>query len=243
MAFGVRRTTWTLATILTVCLLAASRASVSRLVRRLGLKLKRAAPRQRSPDEKYAEKVAAIKAARAGSATVVFADAASLHRLPTLGRSYAKTGRKPPLVGGNAPDDTRAVWGAVDARTGQTYFLPTPRATAQYYLEFVARLLREIEGPVTLVVDNCIVHFCKDAKAFYGRHAGRLTVLALPTYAPFLNPVERIWGKMRREVTHNHPFPTMEELKKHLVGWIADTEGERESILHLTAGCLAKTAT
>ena len=42
--------------------------------------------------------------------------------------------------------------------------------------------------------------------------AGRLVLLYLPTYSPWLNPIEMLWRHFRREVTHNELFPTVKAL-------------------------------
>jgi transposase len=42
--------------------------------------------------------------------------------------------------------------------------------------------------------------------------AGRLVLLSLPTYSPWLNPIEMLWRHFRREVTHNELFPTVKAL-------------------------------
>ena len=42
--------------------------------------------------------------------------------------------------------------------------------------------------------------------------AGRLVVLYLPTYSPWLNPIEMLWRHFRREVTHCEFFENMKAL-------------------------------
>ena len=42
--------------------------------------------------------------------------------------------------------------------------------------------------------------------------AGRLVLLYLPTYSPWLNPVEMLWRHYRREVTHCELFASIEAL-------------------------------
>ncbi len=42
--------------------------------------------------------------------------------------------------------------------------------------------------------------------------AGRLVLLYLPTYSPWLNPIEMLWRQFRREVTHNELFQTVKSL-------------------------------
>ena len=42
--------------------------------------------------------------------------------------------------------------------------------------------------------------------------AGRLILLYLPTYSPWLNPIEMLWRHFRREVTHCEFFESMQAL-------------------------------
>jgi transposase len=42
--------------------------------------------------------------------------------------------------------------------------------------------------------------------------AGRLVLLSLPTYSPWLNPAEMLWRHFRREVTHCELFDNIDAL-------------------------------
>ena len=42
--------------------------------------------------------------------------------------------------------------------------------------------------------------------------AGRLVLLYLPMYSPWLNPIEMLWRHFRREVTHCELFETKQAL-------------------------------
>jgi putative transposase len=44
--------------------------------------------------------------------------------------------------------------------------------------------------------------------------AGRLVLLYLPTYSPWLNPIEMLWRHYRREVTHCELFESITALVK-----------------------------
>jgi hypothetical protein len=41
----------------------------------------------------------------------------------------------------------------------------------------------------------------------------------LPTYTPKLNPVERFWKQLPRQVTHTHFFQSMERLMDAVVSF------------------------
>ena len=42
--------------------------------------------------------------------------------------------------------------------------------------------------------------------------AGRLVLLYLPTYSPWLNPIEMLWHHFRREVSHCELFVSVKAL-------------------------------
>jgi putative transposase len=42
--------------------------------------------------------------------------------------------------------------------------------------------------------------------------AGRLILLYLPTYSPWLNPIEILWRQFRRKITHCEMFASIDAL-------------------------------
>lgn len=42
--------------------------------------------------------------------------------------------------------------------------------------------------------------------------AGHLILLYLPTYSPWLNPIDMLWPQFRREVTHCELFASIDDL-------------------------------
>ncbi len=60
--------------------------------------------------------------------------------------------------------------------------------------------------------DNAITHQDDEVEAVVRGAAGRLILLYLPTYSPWLNPIEMLWRHFRREVTHCELFTTVKEL-------------------------------
>ncbi|MBJ6128341.1 transposase [Microvirga splendida] len=57
--------------------------------------------------------------------------------------------------------------------------------------------------------DNASTH---EVEAVLRGAAGRLALLYLPTYSPWLNPIEILWRQFRREVTHCELFDTVQDL-------------------------------
>lgn len=60
--------------------------------------------------------------------------------------------------------------------------------------------------------DNADTHEEEEVEAVVRAAAGRLVLLYLPTYSPWLNPIDMLWRHFRREVTHCELFATKQAL-------------------------------
>lgn len=60
--------------------------------------------------------------------------------------------------------------------------------------------------------DNADTHEDDEVEVVVRAAAGRLILLYLPTYSPWLNPIEMLWRHFRREVTHCELFETKQAL-------------------------------
>ncbi len=55
--------------------------------------------------------------------------------------------------------------------------------------------------------------------------------MALPTYSPKLNLIERLWKHLRRKVTHNHLFDGIANLVAAVEKFFTDLDGRRSEVL------------
>jgi putative transposase len=85
-----------------------------------------------------------------------------------------------------------------------------------------------------VVVDNYRIHFAKPVQAFLQAHQDEIELVCLPTYSPKLNPVERFWKHLRRKVTHNHLFQTMEQLMEAVSSFFRDMAAAPDLVRHVT---------
>jgi len=60
--------------------------------------------------------------------------------------------------------------------------------------------------------DNASMHQDDDVEEVVRGAAGRLVLLYLPTYSPWLNPIEMLWRHFRREVSHCELYETVKTL-------------------------------
>lgn len=73
-------------------------------------------------------------------------------------------------------------------------------------------LERHPQQTVYVAWDNANTHADDEIEALVRGAAGRMVLLYLPTYSPWLNPIEMLWRHFRREVTHCELFETIKAL-------------------------------
>jgi transposase len=183
------------------------------------------APRgQRKEDPAAPLKLALIDQAVASAATLLYLDECDLHLLPVIRACWMKGPRvRVPTPGQNAK---RALFGALDARTGQLHYLVRPRKRAAQFVEFLEALAAAYPvGEVILVLDNVITHDAKLVRAWLARpeHA-RFRFLWLPKYSAHEhNPIERVWGLMKDAVAANRLHGSIDLLVEEADRFFATT--------------------
>jgi transposase len=103
--------------------------------------------------------------------------------------------------------------GAVNYCTGETVVLFKRRKRRMEIAELLEALLEtHPTGTIYVAWDNAGTHADDEVEMVVRAAAGRLVLLYLPTYSPWLNPIEMLWRQFRREVTHNELFQTVKSL-------------------------------
>jgi transposase len=105
--------------------------------------------------------------------------------------------------------------GAVNYHSGETIVLVRRRKRRKEIAELLDTLLEKHPDETIYVAwDNANTHQDDEVEAVVRGAAGRLVLLYLPTYSPWLNPIEMLWHHFRREVTHCELFKNIKELIK-----------------------------
>ena len=103
--------------------------------------------------------------------------------------------------------------GGVNYHTGETVVLIRKRKRRPQIAEFLETLLDKHPDQIIYVArDNYSFHQDQEVEAVVRGAAGRLVLLYLPTYSPWLNPIEMLWRHFRREVTNYELFETVKAL-------------------------------
>lgn len=176
---------------------------------RLGLRWRRprlAMPRKTDP-EKAAKQWRIVEAViGAGpAAAILYADESRVQTLPLVRAMWSWVGQqwRVPTPGSNA---TRAVFGALEIRTGRWTYLTRERMRTEDFLAFLAHLLLAYpQHPIILIVDNYSSHTAGAVKEWLAEHP-RLQLHFLPTHCSHLNPVERIWLQLKGALAANRLY-------------------------------------
>jgi len=147
---------------------------------------------------------AAKKNARRRHAWLVFEDESGLSQHPVVGRTWAPRGETPVLTHVGANWQRLSIAGALafrwDGRRTRFFFQTQPGSyTDRTLIGFLRDLKRHFRRQaVVLIWDGLPAHKSRAMRAYLGRQRAWLTVERLPGYAPELNPIELIWGNLKR---------------------------------------------
>jgi transposase len=141
-----------------------------------------------------------------------YADEFNVSWLPTLRAMLSPKGQQVMIP---TPGQPKAHYGlgAVNYHTGETVVLIRPHKRRQEVAELLQALVdKHPTGTIFVTWDNANTHEDDEVEAVVRAAAGRLVLLYLPTYSPWLNPIEMLWRHFRREVTHCEIFETIKLL-------------------------------
>lgn len=141
-----------------------------------------------------------------------YADEFNVSWLPTLRAMWSPKGQQVMIPTPGQPKVHYGL-GAVNYHTGETVVLIRQRKRRLEVAELLQALLdKHPTGTIFVAWDNANTHEDDEVEAVVRSAAGRLVLLYLPTYSPWLNPIEMLWRHFRREVTHCEIFETVKLL-------------------------------
>lgn len=103
-------------------------------------------------------------------------------------------------------------YSAISPHSGESFSLFLPEVNTEMMNLFFEEFSKAYsDKKILLILDQAGWHKAKDLKA-----PQKTTLLFLPPYSPELNPVEKLWQWLRKEVTHNNLFKTLDDLMNAL---------------------------
>lgn len=132
--------------------------------------------------------------------------------MPTLKAMWSPKGQQVMIQTPGQPKKNYGI-GGVNYHTGETVVIFRKRKRRPQIAEFLQALVdKHPNETVYLAWDNVNTHQDDEVEAVVRGAAGKLVLMYLPTYSPWLNPIEMLWRHFRREVTHCEIFETVKAL-------------------------------
>ena len=219
-----------------------TQTTISKALRRAGIRWRRAKRRVHSPDPLYVVKRQRVEQLRqlalAGglssqssarrrsdeppkSAYLAFLDSTDLHWNPDIGATYGAAGKQLKVDSPGLENPWYALFGSLIFPSGEGLYTIHHRKRAAELLEHLQLLIDLDPGAFWFVVlDNASAHTTAAVHSFEQQHLDRLELVYLPTYSPHLNLIERLWRLMRSQVTRNRFYQSLSALTDVAVNWL-----------------------
>ena len=137
----------------------------------------------------------------------MFQDEAGFGRISEPKRCWAPKGIRP-IIPRHHIREYRYVYGAVEPRTGDSFFLVLPYANTQCMDLFLSELSKEYPcDMILLCVDRASWHTTKKITL-----PANIEMFFLPPATPEMNPIEQIWKEIRTRSFKNEAFKTLEKV-------------------------------
>lgn len=182
----------------------------------------------------FVQQVVAEAQASAGRVVALFQDELTYYRQPTIAWAYAKRGQQAPRAQRSHQTNTATrVTAVLNPLDGQVDYWQGSRISTDRLVSFYQQVRQAypLAEQLYLVQDNWPVHYHPDvlvaleeqesdwprsvpkhwptepsatAKRRYGALQLPIQLVSLPTYASWLNPIEKLWRWLKQDVLHLH---------------------------------------
>jgi transposase len=159
-------------------------------------------------------------------AVILYGDESRLQLLPLIRAMWHWVGQQVriPTPGTNV---SRALFGALEIRTGQWTYLVRERIRKEDFVAFLEHLLVVYSNvPIILFVDNYSSHTAHLVRDWLDSQQ-RLQMYYLPKYCSHLNPVEGIWLRLKGKVAADRLYGSIQALLEAVDVFFREMSPER----------------
>jgi transposase len=161
--------------------------------------------------------------AKREKAEIQWGDEMGLRSDHQTGTSYAPRGRTPVIAGTGKRFSCNMI-STITNRGTLRFMVFTRRFTAGVFIEFLGRLLRQVDRKVLLVVDGHPVHKARQVKRWLATRRDRIELFFLPGYAPQLNPDELLNQDVKSNALGRRRPANQSDLIADVRGYLRSTQ-------------------
>ena len=221
-----------------------SLSGLSKLLKRMHVSYKRGRLAVHSPDLQYEVKLARIRQAYQQMqhdpthVVLLYLDEHLVGRYPTLARCYSSTGAPGMLARQYAGYNSMLrIIGCLDAANGAVLAKRYGSITVDNFLTFLQRVEEQYPNAevIYIALDNWSVHVNERVLPALQARQSKIQLLFQPTYAPWTNPMEKVWLRFNEDVSHMHPhWAKWQPWRLRIDEWIAEVRPASEAMLSAT---------
>jgi transposase len=219
-----------------------SQGTISKAIKRAGVRWRRAKLTVQSPDPLYVVKRQRVEQLKQKAlngtlssqdaehpppqsekkqAYFAYFDSTDLHWCPDIGTVYTVEGEQIKVRSPGYQNPWYALFGSLIYPSGEgVYTVHTNKRHQE--VETHLQLLIDLDPDAFwfVVLDNASAHTTQKLEPFAQQNQSRLELVFLPTYSPHLNLIEILWRFMRGQVTRNHFFDSLVAEAEAVVNWL-----------------------
>ena len=202
---------------------------MSRLLSRLGIRLKRPKPIVECPWTKACRTrrlrtIERLVENLPADEVVLYLDEVDIHLNPKIGPDWMKRGRQTEVLTPGC-NQKRYLAGAWDPKTRRLIYVEGERKNRLLFLDLLYKLATQTYPDakrIHLILDNYGIHDSRQVRlAMKSAAAERLKLHFLPPYCPDHNRIERIWKDLHDNVTRNHRWRPWRNLATDVRSYLA----------------------
>jgi len=244
--YDLPRSRWSLALLRqTISWLAGKSLScISQLLKRIHVSYKRGHRAVHSPDLLYDVKLARIRAAyqqmqeHPTRVVLLYLDEHLVGRYPTVARCYSSTGAPGMEARQYAGYNSMLrIVGCLDAASGAVIAKRYGSVTVDNFLMFLQIVEKQYPDAevIYIALDNWSVHINERVLPALQARQSKIQLLFQPTYAPWTNPIEKVWLRFNEDVSHMHPhWAKWQPWRLRIDDWIAQVRPPSQAMLRAT---------
>ena len=182
-----------------------------------------------------------LKDADQKEAYLVFIDESGFLLSPNIRRTFAPRG-KTPIIRTSDPHGRISAIGALAISPKQkrpSFYYGLLSNNANYrsdsVVQFVDKVIQRISRPIIILWDAIPIHCSKATDQYLEQH-DNVVVEQFPSYAPELNPVDKVWLYIKYGRLPNYVPLTVDELRDRLIDEFNALRNEQ----HVLASCVRR---
>ena len=161
--------------------------------------------------------------AKREKAEIHWGDEMGLRSDHQVGRSFSRRGRTPVIYGTGQRFGCNMI-SAITNRGTLRFMVFKNRFTAEVFLKFLRRLIRQAGRKAFLILDSHPVHRSGRVKRFVAENSKRLRLEFLPGYSPEINPDEYLNQDVKSNAVGRRRPPTQEAMVAGLRSYLRATQ-------------------